>query len=201
MSTHRKRLAGALLAAVLAAATAVTGGEALAAPEAPAAAAPSYTVTVGAKGSWTHPDDTPAAPYLDKDGTFHFQQAHSLYGANDGRAWTFFTGKDLDSATRDGALSDAVDPAESRDRNNDTTWRCNNSPPAGSRATRPPVRATRRRTTAIWRACGSTRTPATGTGWSTTSSPRSPSATACTTTRSTTPSPRTRGGPGPSRTM
>lgn len=142
MSTHRKRLAGALLAAVLAAATAVTGGSALAAPKAPAAgaAAPTYTVTVGAKGSWTHPDDTPAAPYLDKDGTFHFQQAHSLYGANDGRAWTFFSGKDLDSATRDGALSDAVNPAESRDRNNDTTWRCNNSPtgressyaPAGS---------------------------------------------------------------------
>ncbi|MEW2296351.1 RICIN domain-containing protein [Streptomyces sp. NPDC006743] len=139
MSPHRKQL----VAAVVAMATALTGGSALAAPAAstaPAAGAPSYTVTVDSKGSWTHPDDTPAAPYIDKDGTFHFQQAHSLYGADDSRAWTFFTGKDLDSATRDGALSGAVNPADSRDRNDDTTWRCNNGPtgvessyaPAGS---------------------------------------------------------------------
>ncbi|MFB7593966.1 RICIN domain-containing protein [Streptomyces sp. NPDC056160] len=142
MSPHRKRLAAGLVAALLATATALTGGSALAAPATPApgAADPAYTVTVGAKGSWPHPDDTPAAPYIDKDGTFHFQQAHSLYGANDSRAWTFFTGKDFDSATRDGALSDAVNPADSRDRNGDTTWRCNTSPtgvessyaPAGS---------------------------------------------------------------------
>nr|BFD86593.1 hypothetical protein StreXyl84_59940 [Streptomyces sp. Xyl84] len=140
MSPHRKQLAAGLVAAVVATATALTGGSALAAPAAPAAGTPSYTVTVGAKGSWTHPDDTPAAPYIDKDGTFHFQQAHSLYGANDSRAWTFFTGEDFDSATRDGALSGAVNPADSRDRNDDTTWRCNNSPtgvessyaPAGS---------------------------------------------------------------------
>ncbi|MFJ3901644.1 RICIN domain-containing protein [Streptomyces sp. NPDC090025] len=153
MTPPRSRLLSVLAAAALA----VTGGTALAAtpPGAPApaaartqgtatatAAAPAatYTVTVGAKGSWTHPDDTPASPYVDKDGTFYFQQAHALYGASDSRQWNFFTGTDLDTATRSGAISDAVNPANSNDRNNDTTWRCNNSPtgvtstqaPAGS---------------------------------------------------------------------
>nr|WP_258054975.1 RICIN domain-containing protein [Streptomyces sp. Ru71] len=96
-----------------------------------------YTVSVGAKGSWTHPDDTPAAPYIDKDGTFHYQQAHALYGANDSRQWTFYTGTDLDTATRSSALSDAVNPADAHDKNNDTTWRCNNSP-TGKEATYAP---------------------------------------------------------------
>ncbi|MET9696807.1 RICIN domain-containing protein [Streptomyces sp. NPDC006529] len=100
---------------------------AAAAPPAPPAAA-TYTVTVGSKGSWTQPDDTPAAPYLDKDGTFYYQQAHALYGASEQRRWTFYTGTDFDTATRSGALSDAVNPANGKDRNNDTTWRCNNSP-------------------------------------------------------------------------
>lgn len=95
---------------------------------APAAVTVSYTVSVGAKGTWTHPDDTPAVPYIDKDGTFYYQQAHSLYGAADSRQWTFFTGGDLDTATRSGAVSDAVNPGNADDRNNDTTWRCNNSP-------------------------------------------------------------------------
>ncbi|MFF7250670.1 RICIN domain-containing protein [Embleya sp. NPDC008237] len=87
-------------------------------------AAPSsatYSVTVGAKGSWTHPDDTPANPYIDKDGTFYFQQAHSLYGATQDRAWSFFTGTDFDSA----AFSDAIGNAGT---NPDTTALCNNSP-------------------------------------------------------------------------
>ncbi|MFF9625120.1 RICIN domain-containing protein [Streptomyces griseosporeus] len=126
MSTPRKRLAGALVAAALALAC----GGTLTAPvsSAAGAATATYTVTVGSKGSWTHPDDTPAAPYVDKDGTFYFQQAHALYGADDSRQWTFFTGRDLDSATRSGRISDAVDPADPDDRNNDTTARCNNSP-------------------------------------------------------------------------
>ncbi len=133
----RRKLAGALVAAALAlAGGALTGPASAAAGTAGVAgtagagssAGPAYTVTVGAKGSWTHPDDTPAAPYLDKDGTFHFQQAHALYGAQDSRRWTFFTGTDFDSATRDAGLSGAVNPADSRDRNDDTTWRCNNSP-------------------------------------------------------------------------
>ncbi|MFE9560919.1 RICIN domain-containing protein [Streptomyces sp. NPDC006487] len=129
MTTIRSRLAGALAAAALLA----TAGAALAVPTASAAptadpAAATYTVTVGAKGSWTYADDTPAGPYIDKDGTFYFQQAHALYGASDPRKWTFYTGTTMDSATRTGALSDAVNPANSNDRNNDTTWRCNNSP-------------------------------------------------------------------------
>ncbi|MER6098865.1 RICIN domain-containing protein [Streptomyces sp. NPDC001728] len=146
MTTPRSRLAGALAAAALV----LTGGGALTAPTAAAAptaptaptasSAAAYTVAVGAKGSWTHPDDTPAGPYIDKDGTFYFQQAHALYGANDPRKWTFFTGTNLDTATRSAALSDAVNPANSNDRNDDTTWRCDNSPtgvestaaPAGS---------------------------------------------------------------------
>ncbi|MET8509256.1 RICIN domain-containing protein [Streptomyces sp. NPDC004787] len=117
---------------------AVHGSGSGSAPATPAAAQDTYTVTVGAKGSWTHPDDTPASPYVDKDGTFYFQQAHALYGARDSRQWTFFTGADLDTATRSGALSDAVNPANSADRNNDTTWRCNNSP-TGTEATPAPA--------------------------------------------------------------
>ncbi|MET9727794.1 RICIN domain-containing protein [Streptomyces zaomyceticus] len=126
MITPRSGLAGALAAAALV----VTGAGALVTPPVASAApaAATYTVTVGAKGPWTHPDDTPAGAYIDKDGTFYFQQAHALYGANDPRKWTFFTGTNLDTATRSGALSDAVNPANSSDRNNDTTWRCNNSP-------------------------------------------------------------------------
>ncbi|MQY07873.1 RICIN domain-containing protein [Actinomadura macrotermitis] len=111
----------------------------------PASAAPSaapseatYTVSVGAKGSWTHPDDTPASTYVDKDGTFYFQQAHALYGASEGRAWSFFTGTNLDTATLSGTISNAVNPANSADKNNDTTWRCNNSP-TGLEATAPPA--------------------------------------------------------------
>ncbi|MCX2185307.1 RICIN domain-containing protein [Streptomyces sp. SKN60] len=135
-------LATTALAAASLAVTAPTGSAAPVSTPAPAPATSqdTYTVTVGAKGSWTHPDDTPASPYTDKDGTFYFQQAHALYGANDSRQWNFFTGADLDTATRSGALSDAVNPNNSNDRNNDTTWRCNNSPtgvestnaPAGS---------------------------------------------------------------------
>ncbi|MEX0171214.1 RICIN domain-containing protein [Streptomyces sp. LMG1-1-1.1] len=121
---------------------AMAGGSALTAPSASAdaSAAPTYTVTVGSKGSWTHPDDTPAGTYIDKDGTFYFQQSHALYGANDPRKWTFYTGTNFDTATRSAAISGAADPANPADRNDDTTWRCDNSPtgveatvaPAGS---------------------------------------------------------------------
>ncbi|MGW2017940.1 RICIN domain-containing protein [Streptomyces sp. NPDC001927] len=139
MPARRSLLVTALAAVTL---TLTGGGGASAIPPvepAPAAApAATYTVTVGAKGSWTHPDDTPAAPYIDKDGTFYFQQAHALYGATQPRKWTFFTGSDFDTATRSSAISDAVDPANGNDRNNDTTWRCNNSP-TGLESTVPPA--------------------------------------------------------------
>ncbi|MDH2394124.1 RICIN domain-containing protein [Streptomyces sp. HNM0663] len=135
MHAPRSRLAGALATAALV----FTGVSTLATPTASAdSTAASYTVTVGAKGSWTRPDDTPASPYIDKDGTFYYQQAHALYGTNNPRKWTFYTGTDFDSANRSGAISDAVNPANSADRNNDTTWRCNNSP-TGVEATPAPA--------------------------------------------------------------
>ncbi|CAM5639834.1 hypothetical protein GCM10010220_66590 [Streptomyces parvulus] len=135
LTAPRSRLALAAVATALA----LAGGASLGAP--PAAASDpgtTYTVTVGGKGSWTRPDDTPAAPYIDKDGTFYYQQAHALYGADDDRAWTFYTGTDFDSAERSDAISDAADPDEPRDRNDDTTWRCNNSP-TGKESTFPPA--------------------------------------------------------------
>ncbi|MFJ5127068.1 RICIN domain-containing protein [Streptomyces sp. NPDC088555] len=136
MPPPRRRLAGAVVAMTLA----VVGGSALtttsATADAPADA--TYTIAVGSKGSWTQPDDTPAAPYIDKDGTFYFQQAHALYGATEPRKWSFFTGTNFDTATRSSAISDAVNPANSNDKNNDTTWRCNNSP-TGLEATQPPA--------------------------------------------------------------
>ncbi|WP_405456628.1 RICIN domain-containing protein [Streptomyces sp. NBC_00101] len=123
-TARRTRVAGALAAAAIAVAGAVLDVPAV------AAADPAYTVTVGAQGSWTHPDDTPAYPYIDKDGTFYYQQAHSLYGASDSRAWTFYTGSDFDTATRSAPVSDSG-------TNADTTTLCNNSP-TGAGATFPP---------------------------------------------------------------
>ncbi|WBQ07907.1 RICIN domain-containing protein [Kribbella sp. CA-293567] len=98
----------------------------------PATSAPpagaSYTITVGAKGTWSTPTDTPAGTFVDKDGTFYFQQSAALYGASDPRKWDFYTGTNFDTATRSTAISNAVNPANASDKNNDTTWRCNNSP-------------------------------------------------------------------------
>ncbi|WP_406193248.1 RICIN domain-containing protein [Kitasatospora sp. NBC_01560] len=115
-----------------------TAAPGTAAASSPAAA--TYTVGVGTPVRYAHPTDTPAVPYVDKDGSFWFQQSAALYGATDPRYWDFFTGTDFDTATRSSAVSNAADPANPADRNNDTTWRCNNSPtgrtasaaPAGS---------------------------------------------------------------------
>ncbi|AUG81724.1 Ricin-type beta-trefoil lectin domain protein [Kitasatospora sp. MMS16-BH015] len=123
MSAPRTRAAGALLAALL-----TTVGVAALAPGAASAAGPSYTVTVGSPSSFGNVMDSPAAPYLDKDGSFHYQESEAIYGQTDPRAWKFFAGRDFDSATADNGLNNAVNPANSSDRNNDTTWRCNNSP-------------------------------------------------------------------------
>ncbi|KAB1909270.1 RICIN domain-containing protein [Micromonospora sp. AMSO1212t] len=92
----------------------------LTASAASAAVPGSFTVSVDSRSSWTRPDDTPAFPFIDKDGTFYYQQSHSLYGPNDGRSWSFYTGADFDSAPR-AAISDAG-------TNPDTTTLCNNSP-------------------------------------------------------------------------
>ncbi|MGW0767175.1 RICIN domain-containing protein [Streptomyces sp. NPDC002676] len=134
MSAPRRRAVGAFLAAVLTAA----GGTALvSAPASAASSGTAYTVTVGSTGSYAYPTDTPAASYIDKDGTFYFQQSAALYGANDPREWEFYTGKDFDSAVK-APISDAVNPANNADRNNDTTWRCNNGP-TGVEATPAPA--------------------------------------------------------------
>src|SRR5690242_10011673 len=101
MNLGSRRRKGLVL--TVAAATLAVSGSALSAATA-ASAGPVYTVTVGAKGTWSHPDDTPAAPYIDKDGTFYYQQSHSLYGPNDGRTWSFYTGTNFDSATRSNKL-------------------------------------------------------------------------------------------------
>lgn len=129
MSPLRTGWARALAATTLAALGAGTLGAAPAAADkpGPGPAAATYTVSIGGTGSYAYPDDTPAAVYTDKDGTFYFQQSHSLYGAKDPREWSFYTGADFESATRSAAISDAVNPADPNDRNNDTTSRCNNS--------------------------------------------------------------------------
>jgi hypothetical protein len=92
-----------------------------------ASAAPAYTVSIGSTASYAYPTDTPASSYIDKDGTFYFQQSASLYGAKDPRTWDFYTGTDFDSASESSAISTAVNPADPTDRNNDTTARCNTS--------------------------------------------------------------------------
>ncbi|MFI6920445.1 discoidin domain-containing protein [Nonomuraea spiralis] len=108
---------------------------AAAAPPLPPAAA--YTVTTGATGTNQYSTDSPASPFVDKDGTFYTQQSAALYGPKDPRYWAFFTGTNFDDAKRSAAISDAVNPNNPLDRNDDTTWRCNNSP-TGKIATYPP---------------------------------------------------------------
>ncbi len=61
-------------------------------------------------------------------GTFYFQQSAALYGSTDPRYWDFFTGTNFETASRSSTISDAVNPNNANDQNNDTTWRCNNSP-------------------------------------------------------------------------
>ncbi|MEY9847386.1 hypothetical protein ABH940_004478 [Streptacidiphilus sp. BW17] len=123
-----------LPAAVAALALALVGGNVVGAASASAhgsshdPSAASYTVTIGSTGTYNYADDTPASSYIDKDGTFYFQESHSLYGATDPRAWSFYSGSNFDTATADSSLDNAVNPANSKDGNADTTWRCNNSP-------------------------------------------------------------------------
>ncbi|WP_042440520.1 RICIN domain-containing protein [Streptacidiphilus albus] len=121
----RRRLVGGLAAFALA----TVGVSALtAAPASATASSPSYSISVGSTGSFGNPDDTPAGPFIDKDGTFYYQSSHSLYGATDSRSWNFYTGTNFDTATADSTLDNAVNPANSQDSNSNTTYRCNNSP-------------------------------------------------------------------------
>ncbi|SEM05202.1 RICIN domain-containing protein [Streptacidiphilus jiangxiensis] len=85
---------------------------------APAAA---YTLSAGASGTnGINGDDTPAFPYLDRNGQFYYQSAHSLYGATDGRSWDFYSGSNFDTATKASISNSGT--------NKDTTAFCNNSP-------------------------------------------------------------------------
>ncbi|CAM5303197.1 hypothetical protein GCM10010329_61010 [Streptomyces spiroverticillatus] len=95
------------------------------APTAPAPTA--YNLSAGAAVEYQRPDDTPASVYTDKNGKFYYGQAHALYAANDPRKWSFYSGKNFDESALD-PISSAVNPANPLDRNDDTTWRCNNSP-------------------------------------------------------------------------
>ncbi|WP_103349841.1 RICIN domain-containing protein [Amycolatopsis sp. CA-128772] len=119
-------------------ATAITlAGAVSAVPAAATPPAGGFIVSVQAKGSWSVPTDSPAGSYLDKDGTFYFQQSAALYGAADPRKWDFYSGRDFDSFSKN-PVSDAANPANPADRNNDTTWRCNTSP-TGLEATSAPA--------------------------------------------------------------
>ncbi|KAL1407778.1 hypothetical protein Q8F55_007212 [Vanrija albida] len=110
--------------------TALTLLAALASPAHGAAVArgTGYTVNVGALGAWKTPSDTPAASFIDKDGSYHLQQSAAAYGASEERHWSFYAGADIDSAVWDRGVSSASDPRNPLDSNYNTTWRCNNSP-------------------------------------------------------------------------
>ncbi|MEY9947892.1 RICIN domain-containing protein [Kitasatospora sp. GAS1066B] len=124
------RIRGPVVATLTSAALCLAGLAATPSAASPSAGAPStgHTVTTGTPVPFGNISDSPAAPFVDKDGTFHYQESDALYGATDNRSWGFFTGTDFDSATSDSGLDNAVNPANADDKNNDTTWRCNNSP-------------------------------------------------------------------------
>jgi hypothetical protein len=111
------------------AATALTTAGALT----PASATPpnaTYTVTVGSTGSYPFGTDSPATPYIDKDGTFYFQESFSQYDAatSPNHYWQFYSGTDFDHSSENTAISNAVNPANPQDSNANTTWRCDNGP-------------------------------------------------------------------------
>ena len=110
VSRFRKALAAAVAAAALTAAGLLGPATASALP--PGA---TYTVSIGSTGSYASPTDTPASPYVDKDGTFYFQQSAALYGATQSRYWDFFTGTNFDTAARSSTISNAVNPANPAD--------------------------------------------------------------------------------------
>jgi len=116
--------AAALLGGTVASASTATATTVTAAKK----ATTTYAINVGSIGTFGNADDTPADPFIDKDGSFYYQSSHSLYGPTDSRSWDFYSGTNFDTATADSTLDSAVNPANSQDSNADTTWRCNNSP-------------------------------------------------------------------------
>jgi hypothetical protein len=106
-----------------------------------AAGAPTahYTISSANPVSFGDQDDTPVASYTTANGQFFYQSSYSLYATASGRVWEFFTGSNFDTATPDTTLDHAVNPANPKDRNSNTTWRCNYSP-TGREATYAPSR-------------------------------------------------------------
>ncbi|OZB80032.1 discoidin domain-containing protein, partial [Microbacterium sp. 13-71-7] len=110
----------------------------------PKPAAATVTTDSVDNSTWNYPDDTPASPFIDADGTFHFGESHANYynepdGSNgDIRQWNWYTGSNFDTAKPDDALNAAG-------TNPDTTDFCNAGPtgvestkaPAGSSYTQP----------------------------------------------------------------
>ena len=110
----------------------------------PKPAAATVTTDSVDNSTWQYPEDTPASPFTDADGTFHFGESHANYynepdGSNgDIRQWNWYTGTNFDTAKPDDALNAAG-------TNPDTTDFCNASPtgvestkaPAGSSYTQP----------------------------------------------------------------
>ncbi|HET8598849.1 MAG TPA: RICIN domain-containing protein [Segeticoccus sp.] len=139
--TRRSRARVVALTATVATALGVIGTTSAEADTGPGTNSGSaFSVSVGSRGPWSNPDDTPAGTFIDRNGTFYYQQSHALYGQDAPRAWDFYTGSNVDTAARS-STSDAADPGNPLDSNADTTWRCNHSPtglestfaPAGSR--------------------------------------------------------------------
>ncbi|RAG83829.1 hypothetical protein DN069_20085 [Streptacidiphilus pinicola] len=98
--------------------------------QAAGAPASGYTLSAGTSATnGINGDDTPAFPYLDRNGQFYYQSAHSLYGATDGRSWDFYTGSNFDTATTASISKSGT--------NKDTTAFCNSSP-TGANATNAP---------------------------------------------------------------
>lgn len=77
-------------------------------------------VTSVDRKTWKTPSDTPAWPYLDKDGSFHYVHAAALYKKNDPRHWQFYKGQNMDHMFYDGELNNSG-------TNANTTVICNNS--------------------------------------------------------------------------
>ena len=128
-SASRPRRALAAVAA-LAATAAITVSPLTATTASATPPSATYSVTVDSTGSFPYQTDSPASPYIDKDGTFYFQQSYNQYDAatTPDHYWQFFSGTTMDTATENTAISNAVDPNNPQDSNANTVWRCQNSP-------------------------------------------------------------------------
>lgn len=86
----------------------------------------SVTLSTSAPVPFSLQFDTPGGLFIDRDGTFHYQDGLSQYSlydpANLDHSWRFFTGADIDEISAKGMA--ALEPITVRD----TTGACENSP-------------------------------------------------------------------------